>query len=663
MRRQLVFIVLLVGLAGLVGIPGPDISVAPAGPVQAEGNKIISRQPLSLQPVDPYTFPLSANAAADTCDTASPLTIPGGDQSDVRFMSEDSSDPILSCAWGNPSRARGYRTVWYQFQPPYSGKATIETLLSNYDTILAVHTGSCEALVTQVCNDDFQGFTSRVTLNVSRDRTYYVEVADWQSGSNEPPILFLAAWIDPFEGRWQDEDSFPETVTRHATAVAGSQLYVLGGITGRVNDQELTNEMWRLNTTNQTWTQLASIPGPGYANGTAVYHNDRIYFPGGYNGNNNLFDDTHYVYNPATNIWSTASRLSNDVPGAEPLAYAKAVAPPRNAIPALPGYFLLGGTGDVPPFDPPYPTTSAVPSAATYYYLSEQNQWDSTLFPEMNAARFAHVAAWVSGKVCVAGGVGADSVLLTNGECYAPGGGVWRNTGPMRVPRYNAASAVGPDGHWYVYGGLDGEGKAVAITEVYNPGSNSWRALDAPYDLGGGPPGEEERFPRAWPQGGRIGERIWAVGGNTDGSLGNQALFLVDTLEIVIPDLLLPLIFYRYGGVPANDTFATAYALARNTPRVENFDGSTDLYDTYFFNLPNTQAVAVRLRDVPAGADYDLTLHNSNKLLLGESRNTGSQDEEIALTLTPGRYYLMVERVYPGSDPPDQPYTLLVRDQ
>jgi hypothetical protein len=50
-------------------------------------------------------------------------------------------------------------------------------------------------------------------------------------------------------------------------------------------------------------------------------------------------------------------------------------------------------------------------------------------------------------------------------------------------------------------------------------------------------------------------------------------------------------------------------------------------------------------------------------LLLGESRNTGSQDEQVVLTLAPGRYYLMIERIYPGDDPPEQPYTLLVRDQ
>jgi hypothetical protein len=84
----------------------------------------------------------------------------------------------------------------------------------------------------------------------------------------------------------------------------------------------------------------------------------------------------------------------------------------------------------------------------------------------------------VDGVVYVAGGFerGAlsDSTVGTL-EAYEPGARRWARRAPMPTARgFAAAAALG--GKVYVFGGLDGSGKAVDTVEAYDPGSDSWSA-------------------------------------------------------------------------------------------------------------------------------------------------------------------------------------------
>jgi len=51
------------------------------------------------------------------------------------------------------------------------------------------------------CNDDYQGFSSRVSFDVSQNVTYYVEVADWNAA--QPGTLELSGFL--FPGRYLDD--------------------------------------------------------------------------------------------------------------------------------------------------------------------------------------------------------------------------------------------------------------------------------------------------------------------------------------------------------------------------------------------------------------------------------------------------------------------------
>jgi subtilisin-like proprotein convertase family protein len=73
----------------------------------------------------------------------------------------------------------GGRSVWYRWQPSVSGSATLSTAGSNFDTLLAVYTGSnVNAVTTIVQNDDVAGgvLTSSVTFNAVAGTDYRIAV-------------------------------------------------------------------------------------------------------------------------------------------------------------------------------------------------------------------------------------------------------------------------------------------------------------------------------------------------------------------------------------------------------------------------------------------------------------------------------------------------------
>jgi hypothetical protein len=68
-------------------------------------------------------------------------------------------------------------TAWWNWTAPGSGTVTIDTVGSNFDTVLAVYTGSSVASLSQVtCNDDGVGLQSRVSFAASAGTTYRVQV-------------------------------------------------------------------------------------------------------------------------------------------------------------------------------------------------------------------------------------------------------------------------------------------------------------------------------------------------------------------------------------------------------------------------------------------------------------------------------------------------------
>ncbi len=116
---------------------------------------------------------------------------------DTRGATQAEDDPIISdCNLG-----RGQATVWYKYTPSTDSAISLDTRGADYDTFIAVWTGSRGNLTHVVCNDDTDGtLQSAVAFSVSSGVTYYIEVGEaekfYQPALNSSFSLQLSEPID-----------------------------------------------------------------------------------------------------------------------------------------------------------------------------------------------------------------------------------------------------------------------------------------------------------------------------------------------------------------------------------------------------------------------------------------------------------------------------------
>ena len=90
---------------------------------------------------------------------------------------------------GEPDRGR--KSVWWRWQAPISGRLTVDTTGSNFDTILGVYTGSRVSSLRELAhNDDHNGaLQSRVSLDVTAGTVYGLRGAGFDDGSEGSIVL------------------------------------------------------------------------------------------------------------------------------------------------------------------------------------------------------------------------------------------------------------------------------------------------------------------------------------------------------------------------------------------------------------------------------------------------------------------------------------------
>src|SRR2546430_8582200 len=101
------------------------------------------------------------------------------------------ADPVPTCV---PSAGQG---VWYQVTPDATATVVVTTCGSDFDTVLSVYSGSCDALTQIACNDDDSncGTTaSRVNFRADAGTTYYILVSGYAGDAGN---LQIAAHLIP----------------------------------------------------------------------------------------------------------------------------------------------------------------------------------------------------------------------------------------------------------------------------------------------------------------------------------------------------------------------------------------------------------------------------------------------------------------------------------
>ncbi len=599
-----------------------------------------------------------AGPAADQCGQATPLTLSFDHSADggatlTNHLTEELTDPVLTCMFGNPTSPRGYRTAWYQLTAGSTGIVHITTeagpdsdgVYDKYDTVLSVYTGGCSALTSVACSDDVRGFQSSVVFPVVRGQSYWIEVADYKPGAPQKADLLLSATMHGGGGQWSQINNLPfGGVSRHAFVSDGPDMYVIGGQTQLLGTPEITNKMLRYNVLTNTWAELDDVQGSALSNTTAVRLGKKIYVPGGFNGHQSEYWNVHLEYDIITGGWRQIQPIPADLlPNGRMIAWAAGVVAPGEN-----GYFLTGGRASVS-------EGAATGLRNVYHFTPATGLWEA--YPLMTTPRYAHTAAWVFGNnrgLCVAGGLTATtaeppvSVLLTGGECNNFGGGGWQPTGLLNFPRYNAGSAIGPDGNWYIFGGLDAAG-GVPETEYYDPATNTWRVLGSEFSLGG----SSDNPARVWPRGAFWGDSLYVFGGNTPAP-ESRVISSVDRMTLGLPATTAAnrILFPLATTLGANNLLADGQPLYFDQPVAGNFIHSDQFFNAYYFDVLSLSRVTLWLTNVPDTANYNITLYDLSKVQLGKGNGTLAGNTSVSLTLYPGRYFVVVERIFP-KDLPD----------
>lgn len=671
MRRTLVPILFMIMLAVLAAGgwaadhasgqgTDPLIIVEPPGDWLEQGIKVTDLVPVPRGP--------NAEPAADQCGQATPLTLSfthtaDGSGTTTNNFTQEATDPALACMFGVPTTLQGYRTAWYSLTPGSTGIVTITTEGTEYDTVLAVFAGGCSSTVALACSDDFRSFQSRVSFRVTRGQTYLIEVADYLPGAPQAALLRFSAVMHDGGTSWTRLGNLRfGGVSRHAFASNGPDMYIIGGQTAIENGQGLipviSQRFYRYSVVHDRYDALADLPGSGVSNTTAVYLNGKIYVPGGFNGNTSDYVNVHLAYDLETNFWEQIAPVpAGLLPNGKMFAWSSAVATPDQT-----SYYVTGGLTSYPALDP-----DGVVIPNVYRYIPATSQWSAS--QPMTTARYAHTAAWVTTAnrgLCVAGGLthGVDDenepvlVLLTAGECFNPASGVWQPTGDLNFPRYNAGSAIGPDGNWYIFGGLDANG-GVPETEVYDAQSNTWRVLGGEFVLGG----SAQNPARVWPRGAFWGNNLYVFGGNTPPN-ENRVISSAERMTLGVDAMpLANRIMFPLATMSGAENFLVGSTpLHLNVPVAGNFVESTQFFNGYFFDWPTFGKAIVHLVNVSDQSNLVLSVLDIHKTRLVKESVPITGNVTVSRTLLPGRYFVVVERAFPRDMPdPNQVYQLILQ--
>jgi hypothetical protein len=78
----------------------------------------------------------------------------------------------------------GFASVWYKYTPPVVQSISLDTIDSNYDTFIAVWTGTRGSLTLIGCGDETSEGFSEMSFIGQAGQTYYIEVAQYNDGLN-----------------------------------------------------------------------------------------------------------------------------------------------------------------------------------------------------------------------------------------------------------------------------------------------------------------------------------------------------------------------------------------------------------------------------------------------------------------------------------------------
>lgn len=280
---------------------------------------------------------------------------------------------------------------------------------------------------------------------------------------------------DPVSNTWRGaaHGLTPMPTPRHGLGlVAGpnGKLYAIGGAGPACPGGAQCSTVEEYDPAGNIWTVKTSMPTPRVTLGVAAAPNGRLYAIGGFrNGGGGCPSglDCALVeeYNPATNQWRGLVDGLALMPTNRSILGVATA--PNGRVYAIGGFNSVGVHSEVEEYDPSANSWSVKPSLAP--------------LPNPPAVpRNAAASAVAGGRVFVFGGANGAGTPLADSYEYNPGNNSWRAVDPMPTARYGASAVTAPNGKMYVVGGVDTGGSQLALAEEFTPplngaGIGSWR--------------------------------------------------------------------------------------------------------------------------------------------------------------------------------------------
>lgn len=333
------------------------------------------------------------------------------------------------------------------------------------------------------------GKTSQLDLNIVAEAgSVKVSVDPAVLGEPEAGLGLSFAPIAP--GSWQAAPPMAIPRAAHAVVALGGKVFAVGG---DFNDmlERFDPETWR-------WTPqfIPNDPALLRTVGNAAVLKNRIVVIGRDLEVGGKLDAASPVFiDPFAPGFAS---LEGDIGAFRPVpSYLQDLQQPRTAVGAVSNgetLYMLGGS-----------SRRAFTRGGPYIFVTldtvealsaVSGQWSQKA--PMPTARGAPGAAWLGGKIYVAGGFrwkgkaaedpvlghpGIDSSdvaqeVLNTHEAYDPATDTWTTLAPLPTARHGLA-LVASGGRLYAIGGATAEGKALATVESYDPGTDSWRSEPA----------------------------------------------------------------------------------------------------------------------------------------------------------------------------------------
>ena len=147
-----------------------------------------------------------------------PVQVPSNDAfADARRITQAGrfvgSSTLATREFGEPrlSDEAASRTVWFRYRARRTQRITLDTIGSNYDTVLGVFTGDLGRLRRVAVNDDAgEGNSSEITLTVRRGRTYHIVIdgygtsGDYELGLSDGSAAGVGLGVEAEEGQTLD---------------------------------------------------------------------------------------------------------------------------------------------------------------------------------------------------------------------------------------------------------------------------------------------------------------------------------------------------------------------------------------------------------------------------------------------------------------------------